>query len=208
MRILFFGTSPFAVPTLQALLASSHEVIGIVTQPDRPHGRGLQLAQSPVKKAALVLAPAIPILQPERARRREFVDQVRQMAPDALVVAAFGQILSQKLLDIPRLGGVNVHGSLLPRWRGAAPIQYALMAGDSETGVTTMQMDAGMDTGDILLMARVPITEDDNAQTLEEKLSAAGADLLMETLVRLEQGDCPRIPQDGDMATYAPSLGP
>jgi methionyl-tRNA formyltransferase len=208
MRILFFGTSPFAVPALQALLLSHHEVIGIATQPDRPHGRGLQLAQSPVKKAAEALAPAIPILQPERARAKEFVERVREMQPDALVVAAFGQILPQRLLDIPKYGGINVHGSLLPRWRGAAPIQYALMAGDLETGVTTMQMDAGLDTGDILLEGKVAITEDDNAQTLEEKLSTLGADLLLDTLARIERADCPRQPQDNAQATYAPSLPP
>ncbi|HEX5323732.1 MAG TPA: methionyl-tRNA formyltransferase [Capsulimonadaceae bacterium] len=208
MRILFFGTSPFAVPTLQALLLSHHDVIGIVTQPDRPHGRGLQLAQSPVKKAAEALAPAIPLLQPERARAKDFVEAVRELSPDALVVAAFGQILPQRLLDIPRFGGINVHGSLLPRWRGAAPIQYALMAGDLETGVTTMQMDAGLDTGDILLEGRIAIAEEDSAQPLEEKLAALGADLLLETLTRLELGDCPRQPQDSEQATYAPSLPP
>lgn len=153
-------------------------------------------------------APAIPILQPERARAKEFVAQVREMNPDSLVVAAFGQILPQRLLDIPPYGGINVHGSLLPRWRGAAPMQYALMAGDLETGVTTMQMDAGMDTGDILLKAHIAIAEDDDVQTLEEKLSAVGADLLLETLARLERGDCPREPQDPSLATYAPSLPP
>lgn len=208
MRILFFGTSSFAVPTLHALLVSRHEVIGVVTQPDRPHGRGLQLSQSPVKKAVQVAAPSIPILQPERARAKEFVQAVREMQPDALVVAAFGQILPQRLLDIPPYGGINVHGSLLPRWRGAAPIQYSIMEGDLETGVTTMQMDAGMDTGDILLMGRVAITEDDNAQTLEEKLAALGANLLLETLTRLEERNCPRTPQDSSQATYAPSLPP
>jgi len=208
MRILFFGTSPFAVPTLQALLNSRHDIIGVVTQPDRPHGRGLQMAQSPVKKTAQAQAPAVPILQPERAKAKEFVEQVREMQPDALVVAAFGQILPQRLLDIPRYGGINVHGSLLPRWRGAAPIQYALMAGDLETGVTTMQMDAGLDTGDILLMSRVAIGDEDNAQTIEEKLAAVGADLLLETLTLLEQGSCPRVPQDSALAMYAPSLPP
>jgi methionyl-tRNA formyltransferase len=208
MRILFFGTSPFAVPALHALLLSRHEVIGVVTQPDRPHGRGLLLSQSPIKKAVQTLAPAIPILQPERARAKEFVQAVREMQPDALVVAAFGQILPQRLLDISPHGGINVHGSLLPRWRGAAPIQFAIMEGDLETGVTTMQMDAGMDTGDILLMGRVAIGQDDNAQTLEEKLAALGADLLLETLTLLEEGNCPSTPQDGELATYAPSLPP
>ncbi len=157
MRILFFGTTPFAVPSLVALLGSpDHEVLGVVTQPDRPSGRGLQVQQSAVKKAALERRPEMLVLQPERARRKEFVAQVAEIAPDALVVAAFGQILPQRLLDIPKYGGINVHGSLLPRWRGAAPMQYALISGDAETGVTTMQMDAGMDTGDMLLKAYLP----------------------------------------------------
>ena len=207
MRILFLGTSPFAVPSLHRLLASpQHEILGVVTQPDRPHGRGGRVASSPVKDAAL--AAGLTAYQPEKVRAKEFVQTVRALAPDALVVAAFGQIIPQRMLDIPRYGGVNVHGSLLPRWRGAAPMQYALMAGDPETGVTTMQMDAGLDTGDILLEGALPLTDDDNLGTLEPKLADLGADLLLETLARLERGDCPRIPQDEARVTQAPSLPP
>jgi methionyl-tRNA formyltransferase len=209
MRIVFFGTSAFAVPTLQALFDSSkHAVLAVATQPDRPSGRGLQLHQSPVKIAAIEAQHHVPILQPEKARTREFREQIAALAPDALVVAAFGQILSQRLLDLPKYGGINVHGSLLPRWRGAAPMQYALMAGDKETGVTTMQMDAGMDTGDMLLKATMPIESDDNVETIERKLSTIGAPLLLETLDCLERGDCPHIAQNPDEATYAPSLQP
>jgi methionyl-tRNA formyltransferase len=207
MRVLFFGTAHFAVPTLESLFAShNHSVIGVVSQPDRPSGRGLQLQESPVKRAALSINPELPILQPEKARTREFREQVEALAPDALVVAAFGQILSQRLLDGPQYGGINVHGSLLPRWRGAAPMQYALIAGDTETGVTTMQMDAGMDTGDILLKASVPIDPDDTAETIERKLSTLGAPLLIETLDKLELGTCPREVQDSNLATFCPPL--
>lgn len=207
MRILFFGTTPFAVPSLNALLDSpEHQVLGVVTQPDRPSGRGLQLQQSAVKRAALERRPEMPILQPERARRREFVERVAAIAPDALVVAAFGQILPQKLLDIPKYGGINVHGSLLPRWRGAAPMQYALISGDAETGVTTMQMDAGMDTGDMLLKSVLPLGTDDTLETVEEKLAALGAPLLLDTLARLERGDCPREKQDDREVTYSPPI--
>jgi methionyl-tRNA formyltransferase len=177
-----------------------------VTQPDRPHGRGGKLATTPVKEAAL--QAGLPLHQPEKVRAKEFVQTVRDLAPDVLVVAAFGQIIPQRMLDISRYGGINVHGSLLPRWRGAAPMQYALMAGDPETGVTTMQMDAGLDTGDILLQAALPLADDDTLGTLEPKLAEMGAGLLIETLERLERGDCPRIPQDESRVTYAPSLPP
>lgn len=207
MRIVFMGTSPFAVPSLDRLAKSSdYEILAVVTQPDRPHGRGGHMAASPVKSAAADLG--LPVLQPEKVRAKEFVAQIREMAPDALVVAAFGQLIPQRLLDVPRLGGINVHGSLLPRWRGAAPMQYALMAGDAETGVTTMQMDAGLDTGDILTKAAMPLTDADNLGTVETKLSTIGADLLVETLEALQRGDCPRIPQDPALVTIAPSLPP
>ena len=207
MRLLFLGTSPFAIPALQHLLAApDHDILGVVTQPDRPHGRGGKVAQSPVKEAAL--AAGLPLYQPEKVRAKDFVQTVREMAPDALVVAAFGQIIPQRMLDIPRFGGVNVHGSLLPRWRGAAPMQYALMAGDPETGVTTMQMSAGLDTGDILLQGTLPLADDDNLGTLEPKLADLGATLLLETLHRLELGDCPHVPQDETLVTISPSLPP
>ncbi len=205
MRILFMGTSPFALPSLRALHANSdYPILGVVTQPDRPQGRGGKVSLSPVKQAAQELA--LPIYQPEKVRAREFVQTVRDMAPDVLVVAAFGQIIPQRMLDIAPLGNINVHGSLLPRWRGAAPMQYALMAGDAETGVTTMQMAAGLDTGDILLQASLPLADDDNLGTLEPKLADLGASLLLDTLARLAAGACPRTPQNEQLVTLAPSL--
>ena len=207
MRIIFMGTSPFAVPSLDRLTKSpDYEILAVVTQPDRPHGRGGRMSASPVKTAALELG--LPVLQPEKVRAKEFVAEMRELTPDALVVAAFGQLIPQRLLDVPRLGGINVHGSLLPRWRGAAPMQYCLMAGDAETGVTTMQMDAGLDTGDILMKAVLPLTEDDNLGAIESKLAEIGATLLIDTLEALERGDCLRIPQDASLVTLAPSLPP
>ncbi len=207
MRALFMGTSAFAVPILRALHEiSAHAVLCVVTQPDRPQGRGGQLAASPVKQAAQALG--LPLLQPERVRSADFARVVREMAPDVLAVAAFGQIIPQRVLDVPVFGGVNVHGSLLPRWRGAAPMQYALMAGDDETGVTTMQMDAGLDTGDILLQASCSLADVENWGTLEPRLASLGASLLTETLTLLAQGNCPRRAQEARGVTLAPSLAP
>jgi methionyl-tRNA formyltransferase len=207
MRLLFLGTSPFAVPTLHRLIASpDHDLLAVVTQPDRPSGRGGKMAASPVKEAAL--AAGLPLLQPEKVRAKDFAQTVRDLAPEAVVVAAFGQIIPQRVLDIPTLGCVNVHGSLLPRWRGAAPMQYALMAGDAETGVTTMMMDARLDTGDILLQSAMPLNEIENWGALEPRLAEIGADLLMRTLDLLEHGDCPRVPQGTAGVTLAPSLPP
>lgn len=207
MRLLFMGTSPFAVPTLHRLLESpDHDVLAAVTQPDRPSGRGGKMALSPVKEAAL--EAGLSLLQPEKVRAKDFAQTVRDMAPEIIIVAAFGQIIPQRVLDIPVLGCINVHGSLLPRWRGAAPMQYALMAGDFETGVTTMRMDAGLDTGDILLQAALPLIEIENLVALETCLAEIGADLLMRTLEALARGDCPRIPQDDAGVTLAPSLPP
>ncbi|BDI31383.1 methionyl-tRNA formyltransferase [Capsulimonas corticalis] len=207
MQILFLGTSPFAVPALHRLLQESkHTILGVVTQPDRPQGRGGRVSSTPVKIAAL--EADLPVYQPEKVRAKAFVEFVREMQPDCLVVAAFGQLIPQRMLDIPRYGGINIHGSLLPRWRGAAPMQYSLMAGDAETGVTTMQMDAGLDTGDMLMQAVLPLTEDDNLGTIEGKLAELGAELLIQTLDALERGDCPRIPQDPALVTQSPSLPP
>jgi methionyl-tRNA formyltransferase len=207
MRILFMGTSPFAVPALQALFDSrEHTVIGAVTQPDRPQGRGGRLSTTPVKDAALKLD--LPVYQPEKVRAKDFVQIVRELNPDSIVVAAFGQLIPQRILDIPQFGCINIHGSLLPRWRGAAPMQYSLIAGDAETGVTTMMMDAGLDTGDILLQASLQLTDEDNLATVEEKLSQLGAPLLLQTLEALQRGDCPRKPQDETLVTQSPSLPP
>ncbi len=207
MRLLFIGTSPFAVPSLRRLHESpEHDVLGVVTQPDKPQGRGGKLSVSPVKAAALALG--LPLFQPEKVRAKEFVQTVREMAPEIIVVAAFGQIIPQRMLDIPPRGCINVHGSLLPRWRGAAPMQYALMAGDGETGVTTMMMDAGLDTGDILQQASLRLDTVEDLGDLEEKLAEVGASLLMQTLSAITAGDCPRVPQNADLVTLAPSLPP
>ena len=207
MRLLFMGTSPFAVPTLHRLIESPiHTVQAVVTQPDRPSGRGGKLALSPVKEAAE--AAGLTLLQPEKVRAKEFAQIVRDLAPEIMVVAAFGQIIPQRVLDIPPLGCINVHGSLLPRWRGAAPMQYSLMAGDAETGVTTMMMDAGLDTGDILQQAVLPLSEIEDLAMLEVRLAEVGADLLMQTLDAIMRGDCPRVPQDPKGVTLSPSLPP
>ncbi len=204
LRVLFFGTSEFAVPTLVALQRSRHQLVGVVTQPDRPRGRGLRLEPSPVK----VAVSGAPVYQPEKVRDRDFIEQAKGIAPDAVVLAAFGQIIPRRLLDIPPKGPINVHASLLPKYRGAAPAQWALIAGETETGVTTMWMDEKLDTGDILLQRSMAIFDEDNAQTLTQRLAHIGADLLIETLDLLERGDCPRTMQNHGAATYAPAIKP
>jgi methionyl-tRNA formyltransferase len=204
MRLLFFGTSYFAVPSIEALCRSEHEVIGVVSQPDRPAGRGMNLTQTPVKKAALAIG--LDVFTPEIARNTEFIELVRLLNPDALIVAAYGQILSQELLDIPRHGGINVHGSLLPKYRGAAPIQRAILLGEEVTGITIMQMDKGMDTGPIGLKLEIPINPDDNSGSLEDKLAQTGAHLLLEALDSLKLGKLQSTPQNNDDATYATAI--
>lgn len=202
-RIVFMGTPEFAVPTLQRLLRH-HDVIGVITQPDRPAGRQRQLQQSPVKR--LALAAGIPVFQPEKLRRPEAIAQLKQWEADVYVVAAFGQILPQEVLDIPKHGSLNVHASLLPRWRGAAPIQAAIRAGDKETGVTIMKMDAGLDTGPILTQRVVPIAPDETGQSLHDRLAVVGAELLIETLPGYLSGEIVPQPQDDSRATHAPLL--
>ena len=203
MRIVFMGTPEFAVPSLRALLESGHEVIAVYTQPDRPKGRGNKVVPPPVK--VLALEHGIPVYQPQRIRR-ESVEELRAMAPDAYVTAAFGQILSQELLDIPRLGCVNVHASLLPRHRGSAPINWAILQGDRETGVTTMMTARGIDTGDMLLKRTVTIGAEETAGELTERLSHVGAELLVQTLKELEAGTLTPEPQDEAAMTYDPML--
>lgn len=206
MRVVFFGTSPFAVPTLQALHASEHTVLAVVTQPDRPSGRGMQLSTSPVKKAALALGYET-LLQPEKVRRKPFPETLAALQPEVLVVVSFGQIIPQKVLDIPQHGGINVHASLLPRWRGAAPIHRAIMAGDAETGVATMRMEASLDTGPVFLEERTPILPDDTTLSLEPRLAALGAQLLLQTLDRLErEPNWQPTPQPAEGMTYASML--
>ena len=202
MRVVFMGTPDFAVPTLAAIAARSDlaEVVAVVTQPDRPRGRGKKLSPSPVK--AWALAHDIPVMQPVRARDADFLAQLRAFAPDLAVVVAFGQILSQEVLDVPVHGCINVHASLLPKLRGAAPIQHAIMAGERVTGITTMQMDAGLDTGDMLLRREVPIHADTTYGSLHDALMETGASLLVETLEQLAAGTLVRTPQTGE-SSYA-----
>ena len=198
LRVIFMGTPDFAVPTLAAIAARPDlaEIAAVVTQPDRPRGRGQKLVPSPVK--AWAAAHDIPVLQPVRARDAAFVTAFRDLKPDVAVVVAFGQILSQEVLDVPVHGCINVHASLLPKYRGAAPIQHAIMAGEHMTGITTMQMDAGLDTGDILLRREVPIHADTTYGQLHDTLMETGASLLVETLERLAAGTLVRTPQTGE----------
>lgn len=206
MRIVFFGTAEFAVPSLEAVIAAGHEVLAVVTQPDKPQGRGRQLVASPIKMAAE--RRGLPVLQPRRVRFDSFLAIMRDLSPDVLALAAFGQVIPQALLDLPPLGPINVHGSLLPKYRGAAPIQRALMAGETETGVTTMWMDATLDTGDMLLEASLTVAPDDTAGTLTPRLALLGADLLIQTLEGLQNGTLARRKQDGSQATFAPAITP
>jgi methionyl-tRNA formyltransferase len=205
VRIVFMGSPDFALPTLSALTAArNHQVVGVVTQPDRASGRGRELKAPPVKTLALELN--IPVLQPEKLRAPESMEQLRAWNPDLIIVAAFGQILKKDVLDLPRYGCINVHASLLPRWRGAAPINAAILAGDEETGVTIMQMDAGLDTGPMLAKKSIRIERDDTAGSVIQALSTLGADLLIETLPKYLSGDLKPVPQPAEGATYAPML--
>jgi methionyl-tRNA formyltransferase len=198
------GTPDFSVPSLRALHDSGLAVLAVVTQPDRPKGRGRKLTPPPVKRTAMQLG--YPVLQPETVSTDVFHRQLAELAPDLYVVVAFGQILPQSLLEIPVNGSINVHASLLPRHRGAAPIQWAIIKGDRETGVTTMMMDEGMDTGDILLMEKTDIGPDETAAKLHDRLSDMGARTLLRTLKKLQNGSLRRTPQDHAQATYAPML--
>ncbi|MEW6580198.1 MAG: methionyl-tRNA formyltransferase [Chloroflexota bacterium] len=206
-RIVFMGTPDFAVPALRALLDTSHfEVAGVVTQPDRPAGRGQRVQMSPVKQVAL--RASLPVIQPLQAHEPAALDQLHAWTPDFLVVVAFGQILRQPVLDLPRIAPINVHASLLPRWRGAAPIQAAIRAGDRCTGITTMIMDAGLDSGPILLQDSIPIDPAETGQTLHDKLAPLGAQLLLHTLEWLLSGSISPHPQPDNSAliTHAPQL--
>lgn len=203
MRIVFMGTPEFAVPSLKALCENGYEVVGVFTQPDRPRGRGNKVAFSPVKQ--LAVERGIPVFQPQRIRR-DGVEDLKALAPDLCVTAAFGQILSQEILDIPRLGTVNVHASLLPRHRGSAPINWAILQGDETVGVTTMMTDRGIDTGDMLLRAEAPRIPGETAGEMTLRMAELGAKLLMDTLRQLEAGTLVRIPQDHARMTYDPML--
>lgn len=201
MRIAFLGTPEFAVPSLEALFRAGHELVAVVAQPDRPAGRG-QALRAPATKT-WALAHDVPVLQPEKVRDGVLAGQLGALRPDALVVAAYGRILGADLLDLAPNGAINVHGSLLPRWRGAAPIQWAVASGDRETGVTIMQMDAGLDTGDILLQRAMPVLEDDTAETLSARMAELGGAVLVEALAELLRGGLVPVPQDPALATAA-----
>ncbi len=204
MRIVFMGTPVFAVPSLEALLRSQDQVVGVVTQPDRPRGRGQTLTPSPIK--VVCQREKIPILQPTKMKDPAFLDALRAWQPDVITVTAFGRILPPVILDMPAKGCLNVHGSLLPKYRGAAPIQWAIMRGETETGITTIMMDAGMDTGDILLQESLRIASEETAGALSVRLSEIGGRLLVETIALLRQGTLPAQPQDHAQATMAPLL--
>ena len=205
LRIIFMGTAELACASLTALTQSpAFKVLAVVTQPDRPKGRDLKLQPSPVKESALRLG--LPVLQPERARNENFVQDLRKLQPDLIVVAAYGQILPPAILELPRLGCLNVHTSLLPKYRGASPIQSALLNDESETGVTIMKMDAGLDTGDILAQQPTPITPGDDAQTLHDRLANIGAELLVRTLPEYAAGKIEPRPQPAEGVSYAPKI--
>ena len=204
MRILFMGTPDFALKSLKALYEAKYDIIGVVTNIDKPKGRGMKLVASPVKEYAL--EKGLPIYQPQKVRNNvEFLEEIKKLNPDLICVVAYGKILPQELLDIPKYGCINVHGSLLPNYRGAAPIQWAVLNGDKTTGITTMFMNAGMDTGDMLLKQEVEIGEDETTGELWDRLSKIGGQLLVETLNQIEQKKAPRIPQGKDF-TMAPML--
>ncbi len=204
MRVVFMGTPAFAVPSLEALANSDHEVVGVVTQPDRPKGRGQVVVSCPVKE--LALSKGLPMRQPDKIKSPEFLQQLSEWKPDVIAVTAFGRILPKTILDLPPMGCVNVHGSLLPAYRGAAPIQWALIHGDTETGITTMLMDEGMDTGAVLLQQTIPIEPEDTALELGARMAEAGGALLVETLTRLAAQTVVPCAQDHSRATMAPLL--
>lgn len=203
MRIVFMGTPDYAVASLEALVQAGHQVVGVVTQPDRPRGRGGRMQAPPAKLCAQ--RHGIPVYQPERLRR-DGIPMLKALKPDLCVTAAFGQILSQEALDIPPMGTVNVHASLLPRYRGSAPINWCIIEGEAETGVTTMMTDRGIDTGDILMQKRLAILPQETAGELTPRLAQLGAGLLVETIAALQRGDCPRTPQDEAQSSYHPML--
>ena len=205
MLLVFCGTPRFAVPTLEKLVEAGHSVPLVVTQPDRPRGRGMEVSVSPVKDAAVRMG--IPVVQPATIKNdAQFRDQLRVIHPDAIIVVGYGRIIPQWMIDLPRLGNLNLHASLLPKYRGAAPIQWAIANGELATGVTTMRIDAGLDTGDILLQREMAIGQEDTAETLGPKLASIGSDLMVETLGGLEDGNVRPNPQDHSHATLAPIL--
>ncbi len=203
-RIIFFGTPTFAIPSLERLVQSEDDVIAVVTQPDREKGRGQKKSSPPVKE--LACQHGISVYQPAKVRDEMFIKALQDLESDLIVVTAFGQILPKNLLDLPKHGAINVHGSLLPQYRGAAPIAWAILRGEKKTGVTTLLMDEGMDTGDILMQAEIPIEQEDTGETLQQKLSVLGGELLINTIAKMKEGTLVPRPQDHSKATYAPLL--
>lgn len=204
MKILFMGTPDFAVPCLNALIEKNYNICGVVTQPDKPKGRGHKLTPPPVKECAA--AHDIPVFQPETLKNEAFYPELKELAPDIIIVAAYGKILPKYIIDYPKHGCINVHASLLPAYRGAAPIQRCIINGETETGVTTMLMDEGLDTGDMLICKKTQIGENETAGELFDRLSLLGAETLTETLCAIENGSLTRTPQDHEKSTYAPMI--
>lgn len=204
MKIVFMGTPEIAVDSLDALIKNGHEILAVVTQPDRPKGRGKSIVMSPVKE--LALKHDIKVIQPMKASEESFVNEIKELSPDLIVVVAFGQILRKNLLDIPKYGCVNVHVSLLPKLRGAAPINWTIINGDKKTGVTTMFMDEGLDTGDIIMVKEFELDDEINAGQLHDWMKEEGANILIDTVKAIESGDYPRIKQDDSKSTYAPMM--
>ena len=204
MRIVFMGTPDFSVPALKALVEAGHQVIAVVTQPDKPKGRGKEVQMTPVKIQAMEYG--IPVYQPAKVREASFVEVLKGLEADVYVVIAFGQILPKAVLELPKYGCINIHASLLPKYRGAAPIQWCVIDGERETGITTMMMDVGLDTGDMLEKAVIPIEEKETGGSLHDKLSMAGGDLILSTLKKLEEGTLVRMPQTDEGTCYAKML--
>ncbi|HQA58184.1 MAG TPA: methionyl-tRNA formyltransferase [Acetivibrio sp.] len=204
LRIVFMGTPEFALPSLQMLVNEGYDIAAVVTQPDKPKGRGKKASMPPVKEYAI--NNNINVLQPEKVKTQEFVETMKELKPDLMVTCAYGKILPKDILDIPPYGCINVHGSLLPKYRGAAPIQWAIINGEKTSGITTMFTDVGMDTGDMLLKAEIEIPDDMTAGQLHDRLAVLGADVLKDTLLEIKNGTLRRIPQKEEEATYAPML--
>ena len=204
MKILFMGTPDFAVPSLQALIEAGHEIVGVFTQPDKPKNRGMKLQPTPVKVVAL--EHDIPVFQPTKLRDGTALETIQGLAPELIVVAAYGRILPQEILDYPKLGCINVHSSLLPKYRGSAPIHWAILNGDAESGVTIMHMALALDAGDIISQAVTPIDPDETVETLHDRLADMGAKLLVDTVVAIGDGTATRTPQQEDLVTHAPML--
>ena len=204
MKVLFMGTPDFAVSSLEAIIGAGHDLVGVVTQPDKVKGRGGMISFPAIKEAAL--AHNLTVYQPSRVRDSEFIEIIRDLDPEVIVVAAFGQLLPKELLDMPLYGCINVHASLLPKYRGAAPIQAAIINGEKESGITIMHMDVKLDTGDMILQESIPLAEDETGGSLHDKLASLGARLIVEALDKLKEGTAKRIPQDESQATYVKML--